>query len=124
VGNGLFELTAYKHPEQVLHRVRRANWLTLLSGNCVDQLGGVDSLSRAIEGGPARLLPLENGAVLIQACSEPRIGDLPNGDFLPEYRKVAHAIRPVRVEKMERTPTGSYDPWIQEWLEWFDKEVS
>ncbi|WP_395804889.1 type VI immunity family protein [Archangium minus] len=123
LSSGVMRLLRYNgRTGRILHKVRRASWLTLLSGNCVEQLGGLDKLRAKLGEGPALLHTLENKAVLLQAGPEPRLGDLSQRDFLPAYRQVARAIRPIRLEQLERTPTGAFADWVQDWLETFDRE--
>jgi hypothetical protein len=118
---GFFQFLVYQPPDRILHRVRRASWLTLLSGNCVEQLGGRDRLQAALAGGSAHLHALGEGALMIQAGPEPRLGHPAAGDFLPEYQQVARAIRPVRIDILDRAPVGVDDDWVQEWLELLEK---
>lgn len=118
---GFFRFLVYQPPDRILHKVRRANWLTLLSGNCVEQLGGRERLEAALRGGNIHVYALGQGALMIQAGSEPRVGDPAVGDFLPEYQKVARAIRPVRIDVLDRAPVGMDDDWVQEWLESLEK---
>jgi hypothetical protein len=121
VNAGLMRLFRYDG-QTVIHKAIRVNWLTLLSGNCVEQLGGMNELRGALGSGPATLHELGDGAALLQAGPEPKLGDLSQRDFLPSYRQVARAIRPVRIDTLERTPYGSYDDWVQDWLDAFDHE--
>ncbi|MFL5349749.1 MAG: type VI immunity family protein [Hyalangium sp.] len=115
--SGLFRLLIYQPPERILHKVRRANWLTLLSSNCVEQTGGRERLEASLVGSSALVHALGGGALMIQAASAPRVGDPATGDLLPEYQHVARAIRPARVDVLSQAPLGVDQEWVQEWLE-------
>jgi len=121
---GAMSLVYYqRHPERFLHRVKRTNWLTLLSGNCVEQLGGTGDLQTKLGAGPAVLHRLANGAVLLQAGSTPEPGDRSQREPLPGWYQVARAIRPVRIEALVRELEFHEGDWVQEWIEAFDREA-
>ena len=123
VSPGVVRLLRYSAQQtKILHRVFRTNWLTLLSGNCVEQLGGIKVLRTALGDGAATIHELGNDAVILQAGPEPGFGDRSQRDFLPAYRQVARCIRPIRIDTLDRTPTGSFESWTQDWLEAFDHD--
>jgi len=75
--------------------IKGVNWLTLLSTEFIEKLGGKESL-RAQLSEAIVLHPMPWG-VMIQAGPAPGIGDVNAGDRLPLYREVNRVLRPVRV---------------------------
>lgn len=117
---GLMRLLRYDgETRRILHKVRRASWLTLISGEGVEQLGGIAVLTQRLGAGPASLHRLGNGAMLIQAGQQPLTRAQSEEEWRP-YRQAAAAIRSIRMENLERGPCGVYDSWPQKWLEAFD----
>lgn len=101
--------------------IRRVNWLTLLSNRSVDYLGGSGALLQQIGTDmPITARPQEHGLV-IQSEPEPRLGDVAHRDFIPAYRRVAAALRTVRMENIEGPGTGFSDEAANEWLNAFDR---
>jgi len=104
----------------ILPLVKRANWLNLVADKSLSYLGGRDIVRERLGQG---LLPhnLEYG-MAIQAGSAPAIGDVERGDFLPGYRRVAAALRAVRIEDMDSTSTGFSEEGMDDWLNAFDHD--
>lgn len=72
---------------------RGARWLTMLSNNLVDRLGGLANLHAQVAEG-VEIRELEKG-ILIRAGSKPEIGDVNKGEMTPLVASVAHAIEAV-----------------------------
>ncbi|AKM02734.1 MULTISPECIES: type VI immunity family protein [Burkholderia cepacia complex] len=102
--------------------LKRANWLTFLSENQVDWIGGLSGIEERIAGTSVRLRQLEHG-VCLQAAPEPQLGDASRDDYVIAYGPVAKLVRPVRLDTVD----GGLLPWefrqhgVQEWLDAFDR---
>ena len=74
-------------------KCRGARWLTMLSAEMVDQIGGAACLQTQLAEGTS-VLELAKG-VLIRAGSKPEMGDNNKRELTPLLSSVAHAIEPV-----------------------------
>ena len=116
---------AFTREAQAVHdRIKCVNWLTVLGDAIIDQLGGVETLRRALE--PACRLHAYSGGLLIQAGPEPRLGDVQRGDVPEQYRVAARVTRPVRFENygdegLFRVPAGRDERQTAlDWIRRFD----
>lgn len=106
----------------ILPRIKRANWLTLLCDRTAEAAGGVEGLRVALSGDSAvRTGRLPHG-LWIQAGPAPQHGDLAQRDFIPDYRCVAKALRQVRIETIGTLGKAFMSTASNEWLNAFDVE--
>jgi hypothetical protein len=74
--------------------IKGGNWLTVLSEQWLDKLGGISVLSQKL-GPEFQFYPYVDGAV-IQAGPTPELGDV-NRQLIPvRYRHLAQVLRPIR----------------------------
>lgn len=78
------------------NRIKGVNWLTVLSDELVDELGGYGHCRQALEP-ECHVQPYEGGVVIV-AGPVPQLGDAQQGIIPERYRKVAAFTRPVRFE--------------------------
>jgi hypothetical protein len=104
-------------------RVKRADWLVLLSDRTLAALGGADSLKEALgRAVPERIdvatYPVAHGlAVRVGAAPEP-LNPAPNG--VPAARRaLARILRPVRLPAIDG-PAGVPEDWVTDWLTVYD----
>ena len=71
--------------------IKGVNWLTIVGNSGLERLGGVTSLSSALD--DAALVHRTKHGVVIQAGPVPATGDVNRGDDLPAYRAVYTAVR-------------------------------
>jgi hypothetical protein len=76
--------------------IKCANWLTLLSTEQVESLGGVEAIAQTV-GKEVTLHPLPHG-LLIQAGPQPELGDVNRREALLLYRRVGRLVAPLRSE--------------------------
>lgn len=81
------------HSMRLNHGTRGADWLTILSDEYLEQLGGLAAIKERMEDLP--VLAYQGGAVL-QAGALPQVGDNEQGIDIPEYKKVGAIVEPVR----------------------------
>lgn len=77
------------------HAIKGVSWLTLISSELLDKLGGVDRLRSQL--GEAIVLHPMPWGLLLQAGPTPGTGDVNAGDRLPHYRELNKVLRPIRV---------------------------
>ena len=72
------------------------NWLTVVSTEFADRLGGAAKLSEAV----GKRCPVHDypAGVILQAGEVPQLGDVNRGIVLDEYRRVASAVKRLRFE--------------------------
>jgi hypothetical protein len=88
---------AFSHSIVSQHGLTDLGWVTLLGESFVDRLGGAEFLRRAtahIEG--VRYLDLPSGGFGIQLGDKPRLGDVANGDTMPDYQALGKVLAPLR----------------------------
>lgn len=74
-------------------RCRGARWLTMLSDELIDELGGSDLLNKKLLDG-VEIISTTHG-ILLRAGRSPEIGDVNRNQMTPLVASVAHAIEPV-----------------------------
>jgi len=105
-----------------LPQVKRVNWFTFISDRALVRLGEREQLAKTLGSDPAIAVhPLGQG-VCIQAGPAPQLGDIGRGDFLPTYRRVAAALRPIRLEKHSGVGRGFTDDRAMDWLNGLDRD--
>ena len=105
-----------------LPQIKRVNWLTFVSDRALARLGGPDQLAKTLGSDSAIVVhPLGQG-VCIQAGPAPQLGDIARQEFLPTYRRVAAALRPIRLEKHSSAGGGFSDDQAMDWLDSLDRE--
>lgn len=102
--------------------VKRANWLNLVSDVTLEYLAGREGVRRELSDDPEIAVRDLAHGVAIQAGAEPRLGDVARRDFLPAYRRVAKALRPMRAESYEGVGPPFGDEAANEWLNALDRE--
>lgn len=117
-----FLLSWKKELSDFIPQIKRVQWLTFLSEKTLQYLGCQKKLEELLGNDlPITIDPLRHG-LSIQAGKEPELGDISRRDFLPVYRRVAAALRPVRLSKHQGVGRGFSDEAAQEWLEGLDRE--
>lgn len=84
--------------------IKGADWLTIVSEHYVDILGGREAVRQAM--GDMPMLEYDDGVVL-RAGAAPRLGDTEQGIDLPDYRRVAAIVEPVRMKHLKGIHIGS-----------------
>lgn len=84
--------------------IKGADWLTIVSEHYVDILGGRKAVRQAM--GDMPMLEYDDGVVL-QAGPLPQLGDTEHGIDLPDYRRVAAIVEPVRMKHLKGIHIGS-----------------
>jgi hypothetical protein len=102
--------------------VKRANWLNLTAESTVDHLGGREELRRALGEDLEIVVHELPYGLMIQAGPAPRLGDIARRDFLPEYRRAAKVLRPVRLETIGIGEGIFREEVASDWLNAFDRE--
>jgi hypothetical protein len=102
------------------NRTKGINWLTILDGSWLAQLGGDDAVKAAVGPG-VQWHPFKTGA-LIQAGPRPLFGDLHRQEPMPQYEQIARALKPIRATSLRAiaTPYGFDRDRSDEWLRRFD----
>ena len=105
--------------------IKGVNWLTVLSEEFADRIGGRAALTEALPH-PIEVIPVKAGLIL-KAGPEPGAGDLDSGDILPEYRAVYQIVSPLQEPLLGRygsftLPGGRHRELTQAWLERFADE--
>jgi Protein of unknown function (DUF3396) len=72
------------------------SWITMVGAEYAQKLGGKEALGAACGEG-ILIHELPPGGLAVQAGPRPEIGDANRRDFLPLYRRVGEALRPVWV---------------------------
>ena len=106
-------------PEEFLPLIKRVSWLNLLCDKTVAALGGRDAVRAALSGAES-VTDLPRG-LCVAAGSSPQVGDVGHRDFVPAYRRVARALRPVRIDEIDGLGAGFMARATNEWLDAFDK---
>ncbi len=105
--------------DAVLPQVRRAAWLTFIHDTAVQVLGGVDRIQRELADEPQIVLHRVAHGLGLQAGPRPELGDLSRHDLIPLQRRVAHLLRPVRLQGV---PLAYYEDFVEHWFNMFDKD--
>lgn len=107
-----------------LPRIKRVNWLTLVSDRALVSLGGRDQLASVLAADPAIVVHGVGEGVCVQAGAAPQLGDVARHDVLPTYRRVAAALRPIRLDKHSGMGLGFSDEEAMQWLNGLDRDMS
>ncbi|EKT1335417.1 DUF3396 domain-containing protein [Salmonella enterica] len=108
----------------VFNRIKGINWITILSDEIVDELGGLEYCKKQVE--PECHIEQWKGGVIIMAGPIPQCGDTYN-NFIPErYKKIATLTRPVQLNDYQgydflnlEEPFDS-DTELDKWIKRFD----
>ena len=87
----------YTHKAGLHDGPRCADWLIALSDSFLENLGGLDAVTKAMS--PCPVLPYEGGAVL-QAGDAPGPGRDGDPESLPDYLRLGRVIEPVRAQNL------------------------
>ncbi|MBY5326120.1 type VI immunity family protein [Rhizobium leguminosarum] len=81
-------------------QIKSINWLTVINNEIVGKLGGQGALAKEL----GETCPIHgiNGGLIIQAGSEPQLGDVNRGLVLDDYRRVAKVLEPVLFKDYRR----------------------
>lgn len=106
--------------DDYLPRIRRADWLTLLSEKAVRHLSGIDAMHSSLLASKEdiELHEVKHGLIL-RAGQHPVAGSRARPGSLRAYEAVARVVRPVRVTRLKH-PLGMDDAWANEWLDALD----
>ena len=85
----------------VHHRIKCANWLTILGNALIEQLGGLFALGQALH--PFCSLHAYSGGAVIQAGASPSMCDRHHEGIPAAYRSVARLTRRVRFDAYPRS---------------------
>ena len=72
------------------------SWLTLLGSEALCKLGGIQSLASKLGDEHVKPLHCANGGACIISGDRPLLGNLAQGDDLPSYKRVGHALKDAR----------------------------
>jgi hypothetical protein len=100
---------------QVHPRVRRPAWLTILPDAAVRELGGLARVESGLAGTRAQIHRTAGGVVMIQASPLPRIGDVTQGDRVPEYVAVGRLLKPIRSSEISIGELSYSSEWGERW---------
>lgn len=92
------------HSMELDRGIKGADWLTILSSDYLEQLGGLASVKERM--GKLPVLEYQGGAVL-QAGEWPQVGDNEQGIDIPEYKQVGAIVEPVRFKTYPGIHIGS-----------------
>jgi hypothetical protein len=101
--------------------VKRAAWLTMVCDKTLALLGGRDQVRDRLRDEPAIVVRDLDRGLVIQAGPAPEVGDVGRRDFVPVLRRVAHELRPVRIERIGGLGGGFMEDATNDWLNAFDK---
>jgi hypothetical protein len=92
------------HSMELDKGIKGADWLTVLSGDYIKELGGMDVIKSQM--GSKSVLEYDGGAIL-QASIMPQLGDVEQGIDIPSYKEVGAIIEPLRVKDYPGINIGS-----------------
>jgi len=98
--------------------IKGGNWLTVLSTELVDKLGGVEQLAATL--GEPFVFTEYSGGVLIRAGSVPELGDRNRQIDTPNYARLAKALKPIRI-RIHGPAIGINNDKFEAWLARFDE---
>ena len=102
--------------------IKCVNWLTFLSKDSCDRLGGLPALKMRF-GNSVVIHDAYNNGAMIQAGPFPEIGDVNRQENLPIYHQVGKVLAPIRCREHPRIfgPEGiGDDEATEKWLSRFD----
>src|SRR5215467_389912 len=100
--------------------IKGVNWLTILGDAEIARFGGMDALKAALPS--TTTLHTYGGGVMIQASPMPQIGDRNRQVDVDDYRKVAVALKPIRISTHGGVGGGGFDrERFERWLARFDE---
>ena len=100
--------------------IKGVNWLTILGDGEIARFGGLDALKAALPS--TATLHTYSGGVMIQASPMPQIGDRNRQVDVEDYRKVAVALKPIRISTHSGVGGGGFDrERFERWLARFDE---
>ncbi len=111
-----------KHLVWVRAGIKGVNWLTVVGDEWLAKVGGLEALRTALP--PAVVLHPYPGGCMIQAGEVPQTGDRNRRLDAPEYRRVAAALRAIRITTHSGVHSGEGldRPRFERWLRRFDDE--
>lgn len=98
--------------------IKGVNWLTMLSPEFVDRLGGVERIQAAL---PGTTTTRTKSALLIRACTNPMIGGTARDDTIAPYKSVYRVVSPLLAPIFNRygafdLPGGDHIAKTRAWL--------
>ncbi|GAB2909759.1 hypothetical protein GCM10027093_54840 [Paraburkholderia jirisanensis] len=101
--------------------LKRANWLTFLSEDQVDWIGGMAAIEDRLKGSDVQIRKFKHG-ICLQAGAAPQLGDTSRADYVPAYLPVARLVRPVRIDTIAGglLPFDFREHGAQQWLDAFE----
>jgi hypothetical protein len=98
--------------------IKGGNWMTILSDHWVGKLGGVEKMRQQLDGPQFRIDEYPGGAMIL-AGSIPELGDRELQIDTPNYRTLAHLLKPIRTT--HHPGSGAFRGDVFEaWLARFD----
>jgi hypothetical protein len=80
--------------------IRSINWLTLIDNTREGMIGGIENIAKELDASCP--VYAYEGGVIVQAGSEPKLGDVNAGEIPEFYREVARVLKPLRFEDFGR----------------------
>jgi hypothetical protein len=103
--------------------IKSVNWLTVLSDDLLDPVGGRNGLEQSLTNTTAAIRSYDGG-VIVQAGPVPLLGDRDRNDVPKSYRAVGAVLKPLRADYPDgiiATPDGiDAEQFAQSWLARFD----
>jgi hypothetical protein len=106
--------------DDLIPMIKRVNWMTFIGQRSVEFLGGLGRIQSSLADEEI-VIHQQPWGVIVQAGASPQIGDVGRRDFIPAYRKVASALRPIRLPRVDGSGIGFTDEAAKEWLNAFDR---
>ena len=101
--------------------IKGVNWLTILGEGEIARFGGLDTLKAALPS--TATVHAYRGGLMIQASPMPQIGDRNRQVDVDDYRKVAVALKPIRISTHSGVGGGGFDrERFERWLARFDQQ--
>jgi hypothetical protein len=110
------------HADALEKAIKGVNWLTILEDSWLPKVGGREKLEKEL--GEGFVFHEYPGGVVVQAGPRPLFGDVNWKEDLPHYKKLARALKPIRVEYDDSLGQGGvFDVRkTREWFNRFDKD--
>jgi hypothetical protein len=102
--------------------IKGGNWLTVLSDHWIGKLGGAQKMRQQLDGQQFRIDEYLGGAMIL-AGSIPELGDRDWQIDTPNYRQLAHLLKPIRTTHhaaIHNTPGCLRWHEFEAWLARFD----
>jgi len=116
---------SWRHSRELTeaNAIKSINWLTVLSDEWVQKVGGIDQLT--LDLGSGVIIHRYTGGVMIQAGAAPLLGDVQRAEPMETYERVACVLKPIRATKLKALAEhyGFDTDRTLRWLQRFDQPV-